>query len=381
MTQEADESRALVRPRNVEVIEPGKGASLPARLEEMVDHAKAHAHARNTRRAYARAWSQFEAWCDAKGVCALPAAPKTVAAWLMDMAVSKGDKPPARATLEQALAAIVAAHRAEGLPFDRKHPDIARTWRFLARELAKLRAPRKAKALTDDDLLGILADLKPTRTADVRDGALLALGWGGALRRSELVALDWQRLGRGGGFVSVSPDGVVVMLTTSKGAQADAVDIVIPRADMPEAADALEAWAQAAELAPGSPVFRSVTKGQMIGAARLTDGSVARIIKARVQAYARAHGRSKAAAEELAAAFSGHSLRRGYGTTAAKGDMPGYRIKSHMRHKSMDTTTGYIEEGEAWSKSGLKGILDRSRSRGSGAKAPAAAETTGGSHG
>ncbi len=376
MTQEVDESRALALPRNVEVIETGKGASLPAALDEMVEHAKAHAHARNTRRAYARAWSQFEAWCDAEGLCALPAAPKTAAGWLMAMvamAASRSGRPPAWATLDQALAAIVARHRAEGEPFDRKSPDIARTCRYLARELARLRAPRKAKALTDDDLLGILADLKPTRKADVRDGALLALGWGGALRRSELVALDWQRLGRGGGFVSVSPDGVVVTLTISKGSQADAVEIVIPRADMPEAADAIEAWAKAAELAPGSPVFRSVTKGQRIGAARLTDGSVARIIKARVRAYAKAHGRSKAAAEELAAAFSGHSLRRGYGTTAAKVDMPGYRIKSHMRHKSMDTTTGYIEEGEAWSKSGLKGILDRSRSRAPGAKAPSAA--------
>jgi integrase len=349
----------------------------------MVDYAKAHAHARNTRRAYERAWSQFEAWCDAQGLSALPAAPKTIAAWLMATAVSKGDRPPARATLEQALAAIVAKHRAEGQPFDRKHPDIARTWRFLARELARVRAPRKAKALTDDDLLGILAGLKPIRKADARDGALLALGWGGALRRSELVALDWQKLGRGGGFVSVASDGITVTLTTSKGAQADAVEIVIPRADMPEAADAIDAWAKAAELAPGSPVFRSVTKGQRIGAARLTDGSVARIIKKRVRAYAKAHGRNKVAAEELAAAFSGHSLRRGYGTTAAKGDMPGYRIKSHMRHRSMDTTTGYIDEGEAWAKSGLKGILDRSRSRASGAR-PATAdgsEATGGSHG
>jgi integrase len=292
----------------------------------------------------------------------------------MATAVSKGDVPPARATIEQALAAIVAKHRAEGQPFDRKHPDIARTWRFLARELARMRAPRKAKALTDDDLLGILTDLKPSRRADARDAALLALGWGAALRRSELVALDWQRLGRGGGFVAVGPDGITVTLTTSKGSQAEAVEIVIPKADMPEAVDALQAWADAAELQPGSPVFRSITKGQKISAGRLTDGSVARIIKARVRTFARAHGRSRAEAWELAEAFSGHSLRRGYGTTAAKGDMPGYRIKSHMRHKSMDTTTGYIDEGEAWAKSGLKGILDRSRSRASGARPSATAD-------
>jgi hypothetical protein len=41
-----------------------------------------------------------------------------------------------------------------------------------------------------------------------------------------------------------------------------------------------------------------------------------------------------------------------------------------MRHASMDTTVLYIDEGEAWAKSGLKGILDRSRSR---TRAPATA--------
>jgi hypothetical protein len=38
-------------------------------------------------------------------------------------------------------------------------------------------------------------------------------------------------------------------------------------------------------------------------------------------------------------------------------DVPGYRIKQRKRHKSMDTTAGYIEAGQAWTKSGLKGIF------------------------
>jgi hypothetical protein len=49
-------------------------------------------------------------------------------------------------------------------------------------------------------------------------------------------------------------------------------------------------------------------------------------------------------------------MRAGYATTAAEHDEPGYRIQQRMRHKSMDTTGGYIRAGQQWSKSGLKGF-------------------------
>ena len=54
--------------------------------------------------------------------------------------------------------------------------------------------------------------------------------------------------------------------------------------------------------------------------------------------------------------LSGHSMRAGYATTAGAHDEPAYRIQERMRHKSADTTTGYIRAGEQWTKSGLKGF-------------------------
>jgi hypothetical protein len=59
---------------------------------------------------------------------------------------------------------------------------------------------------------------------------------------------------------------------------------------------------------------------------------------------------------KLLRAFSGHSMRAGYATTAGAHDEPAYRIQQRMRHKSADTTTGYIRAGEQWTKSGLKGL-------------------------
>src|SRR5258705_10680386 len=61
------------------------GANLPATLvadfAAAVDLAKAE-KAASTRKAYGTDFRIFKAWCDAKGVASLPAAPETVASYL-----------------------------------------------------------------------------------------------------------------------------------------------------------------------------------------------------------------------------------------------------------------------------------------------------------
>jgi integrase len=147
-----------------------------------------------------------------------------------------------------------------------------------------------------------------------------------------------------------------VTLPTSKGSQDKETEIVIPCPDMPTACDALARWARLANLQPGEPVFRWVDKGGNIAPGRLTDRSVSRIVKVRLRDLAIAMGKSAAEADKLVEAYSGHSMRAGYATTAGENDEPGYRIQQRMRHKSMDTTGGYIRAGQQWSKSGLKGV-------------------------
>ena len=192
--------------------------------------------------------------------------------------------------------------------------------------------------------------------SDARDAALLAVGWAAALRRSEIVGLDWQRLGEGSGFVTVDERGVVVTLAQSKSSQAEAVTIVVPAADMPTACAALEAWADAAGLKPGEAVFRPVDQRQIIGAARLIDRSVSRILKSRVRALLLLRGKTKAEADELVERFSGHSMRAGYATSASAMDIPVYRMQQQTRHKSLTVLTGYVREADKWTKSGLKGV-------------------------
>jgi integrase len=206
------------------------------------------------------------------------------------------------------------------------------------------------------DLRDLLRGLRLDIPADARDAALLSVGWAAALRRSELVGLDWQKLGDGFGFVTVDERGVVVTLAQSKSSQAEAVTVVIPSADMPTACAALEAWADVGNLKPGQPVFRPVDQRQIIGDGRLTDRSVARLLKSRVHALLRLRGKTKAEADELVTRFSGHSMRAGYVTSGAAMDIPSYRLQQHARHKSSAMVAVYVREAEKWTKSGLKGI-------------------------
>jgi site-specific recombinase XerC len=264
---------------------------------------RAEARADRTRQAYARAWHSFEVWCAANDAAPLPASPETIAAWLTAMATGIGNgKPMARSSINQALSAVLLAHRTAGHSFDRKHPLIAETWRGISRSKAEKDDERQAAALMGEDLQAVVRMLSSSRAIDTRDRALLLLGWAGALRRSELVGLDWQRKGSGTGSVKVDELGVTIRLARSKSSQDKAVQIKIPREDMPAACDAIEAWAATARLEAG--LFRPIDQRHTIGAERLTDHSVSRIIKGRLAKLVRARGKTKDEAREIVRAFS-----------------------------------------------------------------------------
>src|SRR6185436_16728997 len=88
------------------------------------------------------------------------------------------------------------------------------------------------------------------------------------------------------------------------------------------------------EIAEGTPLFRRISKAGRVGSGRLTDGSIARMVKARC-----------AAAGLEATEFSGHSLRAGMVTSAAENGVPEWRIRLTSRHKS-DVLKAYIRPVE-----------------------------------
>ena len=138
-----------------------------------------------TRRAYASDFAMFTTWCRVgRGIEPLGVMPDPVAAYLTEQ-TSAGVKP---ATLTRRLAAIGYAHKLAGLPSPTQHEAVRAVLRGIRRTVGS-RMAGKAPA-TADRIADMLAGVPGDTLRGKRDRALLLLGFAGAFRRSELVALE-----------------------------------------------------------------------------------------------------------------------------------------------------------------------------------------------
>jgi site-specific recombinase XerD len=299
-------------------------------LASAVDLAQAE-KAASTRKAYGTDFRLFRAWCDAKGVSALPAASETVAAYLA--AEARTSRP---STLGRRVAAIRYAHKLAGLPLPTDAEGVKATMRGIRRTIGSAKT-RKAPALAAK-MLGMVATA-PDTLAGLRDRALLLLGFAGAFRRSELVALNVTD-------VEESEAGLRVAIRHSKTDQdGQGVTIAIPRGDVACPVKALRLWLDAAGIEAG-PLFRPVNKAGRVAQAHLTDRSVANIVKA----YAKRAGFDPST-------FSGHSLRSGFLTSAAAKGASIFKMMDVSRHKSVDTLRGYVRDAELFKDHAGTGLL------------------------
>lgn len=275
-----------------------------------------------TRRVYRSDWRIFSLWCAARGLEPLPATPETVARFLSAEAMA-GAK---ASTIGRRAAAIGYAHKLAGY---RDPPSGAEAVKAVMRGIRRTigTAPQR-KAPATADLVNEMLKHCPDTLAGKRDRALLALGFAGAFRRSELVALEVADLAE-------VPDGLRVTIRKSKTDQERAgQEIAIPRGYRLRPVEAVETWLAAAEINNG-PVFRPVLKGSRLQPASLTAGSVAAIVKR----YAELAGFDPAQ-------FAGHSLRAGMITSAAQAGAPVFKIQEVSRHKSIDVLAGYVRSAD-----------------------------------
>jgi site-specific recombinase XerD len=173
---------AAVENALVIVDQAGPLVELAATLELAADFARA-SKAKTTLAAYGSDWRVFERWCQERGLVALAASPEVVCGFLADEA-TRGRR---ASTLGRRLAAIRYFHRAAGLEAPTGDEKVKAVLSGIRRTIGA--AAVRKKAATSDIVLGMVGG-KGTSLRELRDRAILLLGFSGAFRRSELVALN-----------------------------------------------------------------------------------------------------------------------------------------------------------------------------------------------
>jgi integrase len=289
-----------------------------AKVSALVKSFTRAAQSKSTTRSYALDVRHFRAQGNK-----IPATAEQVAQYLATFAGVL-----AVATLQHRLIAIHCAHTDKGLESPVKDKLVKRTMQGIRRSVGV--AKKQARALVKDDLLEILvavAKQKPLKAA--RDKALLLIGFAGAFRRSELVALRIEDIMPHAHGLELN----IVRSKTDQEGQGRTVFVPMARSEERCPVKALQAWLELASIGEG-PLFRAVNRhGLVVKPAALTPQSVALIVKAAV-------GKSKGA--DAARLVSGHSLRAGFVTEAATVGMQTSAIMGQTGHKSLDMLMRYV---------------------------------------
>jgi site-specific recombinase XerD len=335
------------------------GANRAAELEELSRRAAIYAtraKGDGTRRAYRSAWHGFEAWCRSLGREPLAADPDTIAMYVVRCA----DAGFAVSSIRVHLAAIRTAHLLAGLSIDLRHPRLAMVVEGVAR--AKGTRPRRQAAPAVPSVLRKMLAQRPSPATPLgaRDRAMLLLGFGAALRRSELVALTL------GDVETVPGRGLRIVVRRSKTDQhGQGQEIAVwANPDQPDCCPlaAFDDWlahrAKAADLAwtvsptlrAERPLFCAVTRAGRVTGTKLSDKAVVRLVKQAALAAGFDPGR-----------YSGHSLRAGLATAAGDAGAGLAELMRQTRHKSTEVALGYLRPADLWRNNVTENVFSGDR--------------------
>lgn len=283
--------------------------------KELVQSYVRDALSENTLIAYQSDLRHFKAW---GGI--VPSTPEIVASYLTHYAQELS-----MATLSRRLVAVGKAHTMQGYPSPTVHDLVTLTMKGIKRRHGK--PQKQVSALMKEDIVSML-NVIPDTAKGIRDRALLLIGYCGAFRRSELVALTCNDIE----FVS---QGIIITIQRSKTDQSgEGRKIAIPYGrGLICPVQSLKSWLKLLEDQSGA-IFRPIDKGGNIAMQAITSHAVAAIIK---------HYAAKVGLDP--AKLSGHSLRAGLSTTAAQNGVPSHKIRQQTGHKSDTMLSRYIRDG------------------------------------
>jgi site-specific recombinase XerD len=293
--------------------------------------------ANNTIRAYKSDFHDFELFCIQNGFKSLPSEPKIISLYLTSLS-SKDIK---MSTLKRRLVSIGVIHKLKGHYLDTKHPLIIENIMGIKRR--KGSAQNGKKPLLINNLKVLIkainrSDLNPI--IKFRDRTIVLIGFSGGFRRNEIVSLNYDDIE----FVN---EGMKINLRRSKTDQyGEGFLKGIPYFDNPVYCPvvSIQNWLKISEINSG-PLFRRFSKGAKLTEMRLTDQTVALIIKKYLQ-LAGIDSKN----------YSGHSLRSGFATSAADAGAEERSIMAMTGHKSTEMVRRYIKEANVFKNNALNNI-------------------------
>lgn len=284
----------------------------------------------NTRKAYRNDIRHYESWGGK-----LPATIDMIARYLEAHAFSLNPR-----TLARRLVAIRHWHTYQAFADPTTHPAIQKTMTGILRTHGKPK--NKARAITLDEIARIhLLLSKDNSLTAARDNALLQIGFFGALRRSELVAIQYEQ-------IKWDKNGIEIILPGSKTDQIhEGQYCAIPYGNHTLCPiRTLKNWLEKSSITNG-PIFRRIITKDQLGRAALTPLSVNLILK------------NRAIAAEIGDIehLSSHSLRRGLATSAAEAGAPLHAIMRAGRWKQTNTVMEYIEASDRFKENAAHSVL------------------------
>jgi len=273
----------------------------------------------NTERAYRSDWADFSGWCAVRGLRPLPSTPADLTAYVADLATR------CRATtVRRRLAAIAARHRAVGLPSPTADLAVKVGAAKAERDLRSRSHPTEPLGLSE---LQALVGALPHTAAGARDRAILLLGIGAGLRRSELAALDVRD-------VRAQTEGLLVSIRDHAGHVVRTAKIPTGSSPGTDAPSAWATWIDVSNLVSG-PAFRAVDRHGNIAPGRLSDSAPAAIVK-----------RSLMGAGLDPARYGVGSLRRGLVLIAARSGLADRGIAAQTGHKTLALVREYMRRDD-----------------------------------
>jgi len=294
--------------------------------------------ATNTVRAYKSDFKDFCLFCAQNGFKALPSDPKIVSLYLTYLS-TKDNK---ISTLKRRLVSIGVIHKLKGYYLDTKHPSIKENIMGIKRRKGSIQKGKKPILINDLKLIiDVIDQEKNEDIKKLRDRSIILIGFSGGFRRNEIVALDFEDLD----FVS---EGLKIDIKRSKTDQfGEGSKKALPYFDNSQYCPvvSLQKWIKISKINSGS-LFRRFSKGSKLSENRLTDQTVALLIKTYLQL-----------AGIDSKKYSGHSLRSGFATSAAESGAEERSIMTMTGHKSTEMVRRYIKEANLFKNNALNKIM------------------------